>query len=158
MAEGAGTPLIGAVDDTFLSRLLLVVMDWASGSWRVEEVAPDRTSDTWQAVVQARRQTWGAPGRSLVSDRAQALLKLAKTGLGCLRLPDFFPLLHALGKSDALAMGSRLRQARPALRPAQEHLATLQTGAPGGTATALARVALGARAAAGSRWERVHGA
>jgi hypothetical protein len=158
MAEGEVKPIIRAVEEPFLSRLRLVLMAWASGSLLSEEVAPDRTSDTWQAVVKARLKTWGAPVHSLVSDRAQALIKLAKTGLGCLRLPDVFPRIHALVKSSALAMGSRLRQARQALSQAQEHLAKLQTGDPGGPETELARGARVARDAAVSRWERVHGA
>src|SRR6267142_1135367 len=158
IAEGEVKPLIGAVDETFLSCLMLVLMDLASGYLLVEEVAPDRTYDTWQAVVKARLKTLGAPVRYLVSDRAQALIKLAKTGLGCLSIPDVFHLIHELVKSYSLAIGSRLRQARQALSQAQEHLAKLQTGDPGGTETALARVALVAREAEVSRWERVHGA
>ena len=158
IAEGEVKPIIGAVDETFLSRLMLVLMDWASGYLLIEEVAPDRTYDTWQAVVKARLKTLGAPVHYLVSDRAQALIKLAKTGLGCLSIPDLFHLIHELVKSYALAIGSRLRQARQALSQAQEHLAKLQTGDPGGTETELARVALVAREAEVSRWERVHGA
>ena len=77
-------------------------------------------------MVKARLKTLGAPVRSLVSDRAQALIKLAKTGLGCLSIPDVFHLIHALVKSYALAIGSRLRQARQALSQAQEHLAKLR--------------------------------
>ena len=42
IAEGEVKPIIGAVDETFLSRLMLVLMDLASGSLLVEEVAPDR--------------------------------------------------------------------------------------------------------------------
>ena len=158
IAEGEVKPIIGAVEETFLSRLMLVLMDLASGYLLVEEVAPDRTYDTWQAVVKARLKTLGAPVRYLVSDRAQALIKLAKTGLGCLSIPDLFHLIHELVKSYSLAIGARLRQARQALSQAQEHLAKLQTGDPGGTETELARVALVAREAEVSRWERVHGA
>ena len=158
MAEGEGTPIIGAVDATCLSRLMLVWMDWASGAVRVEAVASERTEATWQAVGHARLQTWGAPVRSRVSDRAQALIKLAQTGLGCLRSPAVLPLLPALVQRAALAMGSRLRQARQALRPAQEHLAKLPPGDPEGTQTARARVARVARDAAVRRWKRVHGA
>ncbi len=70
IAEGEVKPIIGAVDETFLSRLMLVFMDLVSGYLLLEEVAPDRTYDTWEAVVQARLKTLGAPVRYLVSDRA----------------------------------------------------------------------------------------
>jgi hypothetical protein len=157
-AEGEVKPSLGAVEAPCGSRLRLGLMDVASGSWRVEEVAPDRTSATWPAVGTARRTPLGAPGRSRVRDRAQARSTLAKTGLGGLRLPDVLHRLHALVQSASLARGSRLRPARQALRHAREPLATLQTGDPGGPETALARVALVARAAAVRRGARVHGA
>jgi hypothetical protein len=158
MAQGDLRPIIGAVDETFLSRLMLVLMDLASGYLLVEEVAPDRTYDTWQAVVKARLKTLGVEVRYLVSDRAQALIKLAKTGLDCLSIPDLFPLIHELVKSYSLAIGSRLRQARQARSQAQEHLAKRQACDPGGTETELARGALAACEAEVSRWESVHGA
>jgi hypothetical protein len=158
IAEGEVKPIIGAVDETFLSRLMLVFMDLASGYLLLEEVAPDRTYDTWEAVVQARLKTLGAPVRYLVSDRAPALIKLAKTGLDCLSIPDVFHLIRELVKSYALAIGSRLRQARQALSHAQEHLAKLQDRDPDGTEAELARVALATREAEVSRWESVHDA
>lgn len=41
-AEGEGKPLIGAVDEPFLSRLMRGCMDLVSGDVRREEGAPDR--------------------------------------------------------------------------------------------------------------------
>src|SRR6266481_4719285 len=158
IAEGEVKPIIGAVDETFLSRLMLVFMDLVSGYLLLEEIAPDRTYDTWEAVVQARLKTLGAPVRYLVSDRAPALIKLAKTGLDCLSIPDVFHLIHELVKSYSLAIGSRLRRARQALSQAQEHLAKLQDRDPDGTEAELARVALATREAEVSRWESVHDA
>jgi hypothetical protein len=35
------------VDETFLQRMMLVFMDLASGYLLMEEVAVDRTYDTW---------------------------------------------------------------------------------------------------------------
>lgn len=158
IAEGEVKPIIGAVDETFLSRLMLVCMDLVSGYLLLEEIAPDRTYDTWEAVVQARLKTLGAPVRSLVSDRAPALIKLAKTGLDCLSIPDVFHLVHELVKSYALAIGSRMRQARQALGQAQERRAKCQACDPEGTETELARVAVATCEAEVSRWERVHDA
>ena len=46
--------IIGAVDETFLERMILVCMDLATGYLLLEEVAEDRTYLTWQALVEER--------------------------------------------------------------------------------------------------------
>lgn len=156
IAQREVRPIIGAVDETFLSRMMLVFMDLVSGYVLLEEVAPDRTYDTWQAVIRARLKTLGVPVRYLVSDRAPALIKLAKTGLGCLSIPDVFHLIRELVKSYSLAIGSHLRQARQALDQARERLAKFQADDPDGAETELVRAVVETCEAEVSRWERVH--
>jgi hypothetical protein len=51
VAHGEIRPIIGAVDETFLQRLMLVFLDLASGYLLMEEVAEDRTYDTWYDCV-----------------------------------------------------------------------------------------------------------
>ena len=80
IAAGEVRPIIGAVDETFLERMMLVCMDLVSGYLLFEEVAEERSYDTWHALVKARLETLGVRGFSLVSDRAKALIKLAETG------------------------------------------------------------------------------
>ena len=80
MAHGEIRPVIGAVDETFLARMMLVCMDLVSGYLLFEEVAEERSYDTWHALVKARLETLGVRGFSLVSDRAKALIKLAEAG------------------------------------------------------------------------------
>jgi hypothetical protein len=155
VAAGEIRPIIGAVDATFLERMILVCMDLASGSLLVEEVAAERSSDTWYAVVKARLATLGVGVRYLVSDRAQALIKLAETGLACLSVPDLFHLIHDLAKSYSLAIFSRLRQAQQALRHAQERLATCQASPPGGAEVHQARALVETHAAEVKRWQSV---
>jgi hypothetical protein len=46
IAKGQMGPMVGAVDATFLERMMLVFMDVISGYVLCEEVATDRTSDT----------------------------------------------------------------------------------------------------------------
>jgi hypothetical protein len=46
-ATGETRPIIGAVDETFLERMMLVFMDLVSGYLLFEEVAEDRSYDTW---------------------------------------------------------------------------------------------------------------
>jgi hypothetical protein len=53
-ASGAVRAIIGAVDAPFLARLILVFMDLSTGSLLLEQVADDRTSATWKALVDER--------------------------------------------------------------------------------------------------------
>src|SRR5919198_3875725 len=118
--------IIGAVDETFLEQMMLVLMDLRTGYLLLEEVAEDRTYATWKARVEARLTALGTGVRYLVSDRAKALIQLAEKGLECLSMPDFFHCLHDLGKSYALAIGQRLRHAQQELTKTQEALARRQ--------------------------------
>ena len=54
VATGAMREIIGAVDATFLQRMLLVFIDLVSGSLVFEEVAEHRTYETWYALVETR--------------------------------------------------------------------------------------------------------
>src|SRR4029450_3068992 len=53
-ASGAMREVIGAVDETFLERMILVLMDLATGYLLLEEVADDRTYPTGQTLVGER--------------------------------------------------------------------------------------------------------
>jgi hypothetical protein len=46
VAHGEIRPVIGAVDETFLQRMMLVFMDLASGYLLMEDMAEDRSYDT----------------------------------------------------------------------------------------------------------------
>jgi hypothetical protein len=131
VAHGEIRPIIGAVDETFLQRMLLVFMDLASGSLLMEEVAVDRTYDTWYGCINGRLKTFGIGVSYLVSDRAKALITLAETGLNCLSIPDVFHLSHDLAKGYSLSIFGRLRQAQQVLVPARQRLAALQASQPG---------------------------
>lgn len=152
---GEVRPVIGAVDETFLSRMMLVFMDLVSGYLLFEEVAEDRTYATWQALVKARLEALGVGVLYLVSDRAKALIKLAETGLECLSMPDLFHLIHELVKSYSLAIFGRLRQARQALRQAQERLTKCQASDPNSVQTQQAQAVVEASEAAVEGWENV---
>src|SRR5262249_28972748 len=119
IAHGEIRPIIGAVDETFLQRMMLVFMDLASGYLLMEEVAVDRTYDTWLDFVNARLKTLEVSVLYLVSDRAKALVKLAQTGLNCLSIPDLFHLSHDLAKGYSLCIFGRLRHAKRDLEHAK---------------------------------------
>jgi len=54
VAAGEMREIIGAVDATFLQRMMLVFIDLVSGSLVFEEVAEHRPYDTWYALVEPR--------------------------------------------------------------------------------------------------------
>ena len=125
-ACGEVREIIGAVDETFLERMLLVFMDLATGYLVLEEVADDRTYATWKALVEERLKGLGTGVLYMVSDRAKALIQLAETGLECLSVPDFFHVVHEIIKSYSLALSRHRRHAHQALKHAQEALARYQ--------------------------------
>ena len=156
IATREGRPVIGAVDETFLERMMLVFMDLVSGYLLFEEVAEDRSYDTWHALVEARLKALGVGVLYLVSDRAKALIKLAETGQECQSVPDLFHLIHELVKSYSLAIGGRLRQARQALSQAQAPRS--QGQGPHLSGGAVPQALVEARAAEVTHWESVHSA
>ena len=122
IAHGEIRPVIGAVDETFLQRMMLVFMDLATGYLLLEAVAADRSFDTWFDRANARLTTLGTEVLYMVSDRAKALIKLAHTGLRCPSIPDLFHLGHDLAKGYSLAIFGRLRHAKRDLEHAKQHL------------------------------------
>ena len=126
IAHGEIRPVIGAVDETFLQRMMLVFMDLATGYLLMEEVAADRSYGTWYDRTNERLTTLGPKVLYMVSDRAKALIKLADAGLGCPSIPDLFHLGHDLAKGYSLAIFGRLRQAKRDLEHAQQCLETVQ--------------------------------
>jgi len=126
IAHGEIRPVIGAVDETFLQRMILVFMDLATGYLLMEEVATDRSFATWFDRANDRLRTFGTKVLYVVSDRAKALIKLAHTGLGCPSIPDLFHMGHDLAKSYSLCIFGRLRHAKRDLEHAKQHLEKLQ--------------------------------
>ena len=124
IAHGQIGPIVGSVDETFLERMILVFMDLASGYVLFEEVADDRTYETWNDRVKARLEPMKASVVYLVSDRVKALIKLAETGLKCPSIPDLLHLLHELVKGYSLAIWRQCKAAGQALSRAQACLAT----------------------------------
>lgn len=144
IAHGEIRPVIGSVDETFLQRMMLVFMDLATGYLLMEEVAADRSFDTWFERANERLKTFGTEVLYLVSDRAKALIKLAHTGFGCPSIPDLFHLGHDLAKGYSLAIFGRLRQAQQTLEQAKQDLEKVQKHAqpdPDQIAQVQARIA-----------------
>jgi len=155
IAQGQIGPIVGTVDETFLQRMMLVFMDLVSGYVLLEEVADDRTYETWYERVTARLEPLQTHVLYLVSDRAKALIKLAKTGLKCPSIPDLFHLLHELVKGYSLVIGRQLKTARQGLSRAQEHLATCQAEGASAAQIESARAAVAAGEAEVAHWQQV---
>jgi Family of unknown function (DUF6399)/IclR helix-turn-helix domain len=158
IVHGEIRPVIGAVDETFLQRLMLVFMDLASGYLLMEAVAVDRSYQTWYSGVNERLKTFGIGVLYLVSDRAKALIKLAQTGLGCLSIPDVFHLSHDLAQGYALAIFGRLRQAMQALTQAKQRLESLHTSQADRAQVEQAQAVVAACERSVHHWQSVHSA
>jgi hypothetical protein len=155
IAQGQIGPLVGTVDETFLQRMMLVFMDLISGYVLLEEVATDRTYETWYERVTARLEPLKTSVLYLVSDRAKALIKLAETGLECPSIPDLFHLLHELVKGYSLGIWRQVKTARQALSRAQEHLATCQAEGASQAQIESAQVAVATGEADVAHWQQV---
>ncbi|HSX79933.1 MAG TPA: hypothetical protein VLQ80_15340, partial [Candidatus Saccharimonadia bacterium] len=116
-------PMVGSVDATCLERLMWVCLDLVRGSILLEEGADDRTYEPWHGRGKARLDPLKPRVLSLVSARAQALIKLAETGLECPSIPEVFPLLYALGQGYSLALSRQWKAAHQALSHVQAQLA-----------------------------------
>lgn len=81
--------IVGA-DETFFDKIILVLMELASGYIFIEEEASDRTYATWMEKVQDVISKIGLRIKYVVSDRAGALIKLAIKGIKSLSVPDLF--------------------------------------------------------------------
>ena len=144
IAHGAIRPVIGAVDETFLQRMMLVFMDLATGYLLMEEVAAERSFATWFDRTNKRLTPRGTTGLSMVSDRAQALITRAQQGFACPSIPDVFHVRHDLAKGYSLAVFGRLRHAKREREHAKQRLEPLQKqrqADPAGIVQAQAQVA-----------------
>jgi hypothetical protein len=106
--------------------------------------------------VDERLKALGTSGRSLVSDRAKALIQLAEQGWECVSMPDFCHVVHALIQSYALAIGRRLQHAHKQLAAAEQALASHLECPPVTHVSPQAQAAVEAGRTAGRRWEEGH--
>ena len=155
IAQGQIGPIVGSVDETFLQRMMLVFMDLVSGYVLHEEVADDRTYRTWYERVKARLEPMQTQVLYLVSDRAKALIKLAKTGLECPSIPDLFHLLHDLAKGYSLAIWRQVKSVRQELSRAQALLAKCQASGASEAAAQAAQAAVAVGEAKVAHWQQV---
>ena len=100
--------VLAAGDETFFfEMLILVLMDLSSGYLMLEEIAEDRTFDTWFEKAKPRLESLGIEVKHAITDRAKALIKLALEGFECQSGADTCNKQHELSKWLGPAFGRR---------------------------------------------------
>lgn len=108
--------VIGAADETFFGNaLILVFMDLSSGYLILEDMADDRSYDTWLEMLAPRLEQLGLEVPIVISDRAKALIKLALVGLECDHNADVFHGLYDISKWMGSTLGRRKKKAKKQL-------------------------------------------
>jgi len=118
--------IVGSGDETwFNGQMLLVLMDLVSGYLVMEEEAADRSYESWDAKAQSRLQQLGLTVRHFVSDRGQALVKLATASFGCLAGADIFHAQYDISKWLGRSLHGKVGRASKQLKEAEEKRASL---------------------------------
>jgi len=112
--------ICAAADETAFEQDVLVLMDLSSRYILVEEEAENRQYQTWLDKAQTALTRVGVRVRSLVSDRAPALIKLALEGFECPSIADLFHPLWDLSKSVGAALSRQFTHANQKLAQAQQ--------------------------------------
>jgi len=119
--------VVACGDETFFNdRLMLVLMDLPSGYLLMEEMASDRSYETWWAKAQGRLESLNISVCHFVSDRAKALIKLALEGFECAAGADLFHGQYGLSKWLGSALARRSAPLIKHLHKAQEQLARMR--------------------------------
>lgn len=113
--------IIAGADETFfpgMAGIVLVLMDLVSGYILLEKKTSDRKYQTWFDQVQTALTQIGMGGsiKSLVSDRALALVQLAVQGLGVQSRPDLFHGMRCLSRSIGARLGGQLARTKRQLQ------------------------------------------
>jgi len=116
--------IVGA-DETFFNKIILVLMELASGYIFIEEEATDRTYSTWMEKVQNIINKIGLRIKYVVSDRAKALIKLALKGIKCLSVPDLFHASNEIVKLLGLNLNRKLNSVQAKIEKASAALSIL---------------------------------
>ncbi len=119
--------ILAGADETFfpgMNGIILVLMDLVSGYILLEKKTSDRKYQTWFNQVQAALTSIGQQGgiKSLVSDRAKALIQLAVKGMGCQSIPDLFHAMRCLSRSIGVRLGGQLARIKKKLQKTQREI------------------------------------
>ena len=119
--------ILAGADETFFpgfDGIILVLMDLVSGYIIMEKKTSNRKYQTWFDEVQIALTNIGQLGaiKSLVSDRAKALIELAVKGMGCQSIPDLFHAMRCLSRSIGVRLGGKLARIQKKLAKTQREI------------------------------------
>ena len=122
--------ILAGADETFFpgfDGIILVLMDLVSGYILMEKKTSDRKYQTWWSEVQTALMAIGQLGaiKSLVSDRAKALIQLAVKGMGCQSIPDLFHAMRCLSRSIGVRLAGQLAGVKKKLQKTQRKILEL---------------------------------
>jgi hypothetical protein len=109
-------------DETFTGGLCLVGIEPVSHSIVLEQLAPARDQDTWQAYMEQVRTGLNCRVIQSTSDEAPGLLAYVEHHLGAHHSPDLFHVQHELSKAVSAPMAVKQRAAAKAVAQAEETL------------------------------------
>ena len=115
-----------AKDETYTGGLCLVAMDPKSNYIILEQAAPARDQDTWQALMEQALSGLNCQVIQSTSDEAPGLLAYVAHHLGAHHSPDVFHVQHELVKAASGPMATKQRVAAKAATEAQERLEHVQ--------------------------------
>jgi len=96
--------IVGGVDETYFSTMILVLMDLSSGYIFLEQESEDKSYETWLELAQKAVSKFSLEFKYVVSDRAKQLIKLATQGFKSSSVPDLFHASHELVKLFGLKL------------------------------------------------------
>lgn len=109
-------------DETFFKNIMMLVcMDLKSGFIFDESITENRDHKTWEAVSTPWLSKFKLI-RCFLSDKAKALLKLAKTSLGVERIPDLFHIMNDVSKVMRFSFHRLKISTEKSLNEAKENL------------------------------------
>ena len=116
-----------AGDETFFGELmLLVLMDLSSGYLLLEEVADDRSFETWLEKAKPRLEALNIEVTHVVTDRAKALIKLALDGFECNSGADTFHAVNDISKALGAGFQRSVKKAQKEEEASKAKLDTVQ--------------------------------
>jgi hypothetical protein len=114
--------ITGAKDETFPGGLCLVAIEPKSHDIVLEQAAPGRDHNTWQALMAQALAGLHCQGIQSTSDAAPGLLAYVTHHLGAHHSPDLFHGQHALVKAVSGPLATKQRAAAKAATEAHERL------------------------------------
>jgi Family of unknown function (DUF6399) len=109
-------------EETFTGGLCLVAMDPDSNYLLLEQAAPGRDQDTWNAVMEQALSGLNCHILQSTSDEAPGLLAYVAHHLGAHHSPDLFHVQQELVKAASGPMATKQRAASKAMAEAQARL------------------------------------